>query len=74
MSGIEAGRVCVKTKGREAGEKAVVIELNKEKGFALIAGPKVKKRLCNLRHLWPTEKKIQVGTNVTGKELEKLLK
>ena len=53
MKLIEKGSVCIKTSGREAGEKAVVLEVVDE-NFAVIEGPKIRKRKCNIAHLFPT--------------------
>jgi large subunit ribosomal protein L14e len=56
---IEPGRVCVKIAGREAGQKCVVIEVLDD-NFVLVAGPKVRKRRCNIDHLEPTPLKIEL--------------
>jgi len=74
MPGLEEGSVCVKTRGREAGRKAVVLEFDKKAGLALVEGPKVKKRKCNPMHLLPTGKKVSVKKGITKKELGALLK
>ncbi|MEM4256894.1 MAG: 50S ribosomal protein L14e [Candidatus Diapherotrites archaeon] len=59
MRAIEVGDVCIKTTGREAGEKAVVIKIIDEKNV-MIVGPKVRKRKCNIMQLIPLGKKIKV--------------
>lgn len=69
MKAIDVGSVCVKTAGREAGEKAVVVEMSGE-NFVVIEGPKVKKRKCNISHLFPTGKKIEVS-GLSKEELKK---
>ena len=74
MTGLPVGSVCIKTTGRKAGQKVVVLSLDKEKHFAIIAGPMLKKKRCNLRHLLPLGKVVKVGKSVSQKELEKLLK
>jgi len=60
---IEAGRICVKTAGREAGLKCVVVDILDER-FALVTGPEsltgVKRRRVNIRHLQPTELKVEI--------------
>ena len=71
MTGLETGMVCVKTKGREAGKRAVILEF--DKGLAVIVGPNVKKRRCNAKHLIPTGKKLAIKKNATKKEIAKLL-
>ena len=73
MKLIERGSVCIKTSGREAGERAVVLEVVDE-NFAVIEGPKIRKRKCNIAHLFPTGEKISVSKNVSAKELAEHLK
>lgn len=63
MAAIEVGRVCVKTAGREAGEKCVIIELIDE-NFVEVLGSNVKNRRCNILHLEPTTKSIEVSDDV----------
>ncbi|HLC92557.1 MAG TPA: 50S ribosomal protein L14e [archaeon] len=72
MRALEVGSVCVKTTGREAGNRAVVIDTVDEK-FVLIQGPRVRKRKCNILHLIPIGKKVNVTKSVTQKELEQML-
>jgi len=73
MVGLETGMVCVKTHGKEAGRKAVVLEFDKKTGIALIEGPFVKKRKCNAKHLLPTGQGVSVKKGATKKEIAKLL-
>ncbi len=68
MKAIDKGSVCVKTAGREAGEKAVVLEIIDD-NFVTIEGPKVKKRKCNKAHLFPTGQK----SGTTKEEISKLM-
>ncbi len=72
MRALEVGSVCVKTTGREAGNRAVVLD-NVDDKFVLILGPKVRKRKCNVLHLIPIGKKVSVSKSVTQKEIEKML-
>ncbi len=69
---IDVGSVCVKTTGREAGKKAVVLEIVDD-GHVVVQGTGVRKRKCNIAHLLPTGKKLNVGKNVTEKELNEML-
>ncbi len=69
MRAIEVGDVCIKTTGREAGKKAVVIKILDEKNV-LVVGEEVRKRRCNIMHLIPLGKKI----DVKGVEDKKYLK
>ncbi len=56
---IEVGTICVKTTGREAGQRAVVVK-RIDKNFVLIdsvEGSRVRKRRCNVAHLVPIGRK-----------------
>jgi large subunit ribosomal protein L14e len=72
MSAIEVGRICVKTRGREAGKKCVIVDIIDDK-FVLVTGPKsvsgVKRRRSNIKHLEPTEKKIEVKAGASDDEV-----
>ena len=46
----DIGRVCIKTTGHEAQQKCVVVDTGKD-NFVIVAGPRVKKRRCNIFHL-----------------------
>ncbi len=63
MASIEVGRVCVKTAGREAGEKCAVIEIIDE-NFVEVVGEEVKNRRCNINHLEPTAETIDVSGDI----------
>ena len=72
MPAIEVGRICVKTLGREAGKKCVIVDLV-DKNFVLITGPKtvtdIKRRRANLNHLEPTREKIEINRGATDEEI-----
>jgi len=74
---IEIGRVCVKTAGREAGRKCVVIDTIDDT-YVMITGPKaltkVKRRKCNIVHLEPLEDMLKIVKNAGDPEVEKALK
>lgn len=72
MAAIEIGTVCIKARGREAGRKAVVVDI--DKNFAIIDGPKVRRRKCNIMHLFPTGEKIKIGKGAKHAEITKLMK
>ncbi|HLD58464.1 MAG TPA: 50S ribosomal protein L14e [archaeon] len=74
MPGIEIGTVCIKTKGREAGKKVVVVDFDGKSQFAVIDGPKIKRRKCNLRHLFPTKEKIEITKSSDKSKIVELLK
>jgi len=72
MTAIEEGSICIKTAGRKAGEKVVVI--NKvDNTFVEIIGPTIKKKRCNIAHLFPTNKKIKISKNISQEEVKKNL-
>ena len=54
MAAIEVGRVCVKTAGREAGEKCAIVEIIDE-NFVEVIGE------CNIAHLEPTADSVDVS-------------
>lgn len=76
MPAIEVGRICVKTSGREAGRKCVIIDII-DKNFVLITGPKqltgVKRRRSNIKHLEVTEEKIKIKKGASDEEVLKAL-
>lgn len=61
MAAIEVGRICVKLKGRDAGEKVVVVKVL-DNSYVMIRSPARKKqeRKCAVVHLEPTETKVSV--------------
>ena len=77
MTAIEVGRICVKTFGREAGKKCVIVDII-DKNFVLVTGPKsiskVKRRKANVNHLEPTELKIDIRRGAADEEVVKALK
>jgi len=72
MPAIEVGRICIKTRGREAGKRCVIIDLI-DKNFVLITGPKsvtgVRRRRANINHLNPTEEKINIRRGASDEEV-----
>ncbi len=76
MSLYEAGRVCVKTMGREAGSLCVVIE-KKDESYVLVTGPRqlsgVKRRNCNIRHLEPLETILTIAADADDEAIEKAI-
>ena len=61
MAAIEVGRICVKTKGRDSGEKVVITKVIDD-SYVMIRSPARKKgdRKCAVLHLEPTETKVSV--------------
>jgi large subunit ribosomal protein L14e len=76
LTAMEIGRLCVKAFGRESGKRCVVVDVL-DKNFVLVTGPKeltgVKRRRANVRHLSPTEEKIEIKRGASDEEIMKLL-
>jgi ribosomal protein L14E/L6E/L27E len=72
MAAFENGSICFRTKGKNAGEKVVVLEAAK-KGMVVVEGTRSKKGKANIMHLWPTGKKAQLKSTFTKKELKAAL-
>ena len=63
---LETGRICVKTAGREAGEKCVIVEI--KDNFATIDG-NVRRKRCNLSHLEPLNQTADIKAGATHEEV-----
>ncbi len=70
---MDLGRVCLKTAGREAGRKCVVVDIIDEK-FVLIDAPSVKRRRCNVNHLDLTDDVLKIKKGAMIKDIQKALK
>ena len=72
MTAIQIGRVVVKTNGREAGKKGVIVNLI-DQNYVLLTGPKsltsVRRRKCNISHIEPTDKVVSVKRDATDEEV-----
>ncbi|NPA62510.1 MAG: 50S ribosomal protein L14e [Methanococci archaeon] len=68
MPAIEVGRVCIKTAGREAGQICVIVDVL-DKNFVVVDGL-VKRRRCNIKHLEPTEKKVDIQKGASTEEVK----
>jgi large subunit ribosomal protein L14e len=55
MSAISVGRVCIKTAGRDAGEKCVITKVLNANFVEIKSQGRKKVRRCAVRHLEPTE-------------------
>lgn len=73
---IDIGRIVVKVLGREAGRKAVVIDIVDE-NYVVITGPKslsgVRRRRVNVNHIEPTDKKVDVRRGASDDEVLKAI-
>lgn len=67
---IEIGRICVKTAGRDAGMKCVVVDVL-DKNFVLIDG-ETRRRKCNILHLEPLDKTIEIKKGASHEEVAKI--
>lgn len=77
LTAIEIGRICVKTYGREAGKKCVIVDII-DKNFVLVTGPKsinkMKRRKANVNHVEPTQEKIEIKRGAADEEIVEVLK
>ena len=77
LTAIEVGRICVKTYGREAGKRCVIVDVI-DKNFVLVTGPKsinrLKRRKANVNHIEPTEEKIEIKRGAADEEIVDALK
>lgn len=68
----DIGRVCVKIAGRDAGKSCVIIK-KLDDVFVMIDG-ETRRRKCNLKHLEPLEKTLDVNEDASHKEIITLFK
>ncbi|MEN2974762.1 MAG: 50S ribosomal protein L14e [Candidatus Caldarchaeales archaeon] len=72
----EIGRIVVKTSGREASRKCVIVSIV-DKNFVVVTGPKVltgvKRRRLNISHLAFTPYKINIREDADDEEVLKAL-
>ncbi len=69
---MEIGRICMKTAGRERGKVCVIVDILDE-NFVLIDG-NVRRRRCNIDHLEPTPKKLDINKGARTETILKALK
>src|SRR3990167_7657834 len=68
---IELGRVCIKTAGRDASKKCVIIDILDDK-YVLIDG-ETRRRKCNILHIEPLNQVIKIEKNASHEEVAKAL-
>ena len=68
----EVGRLAVKTAGRDAGKKCVVID-TVDDNHVLIDG-ETRRKKCNLKHLEPLHNVIKISKGISHEDLAKELK
>ena len=69
---IEIGRLCVKIAGRDAGKKALIIDVLDEK-FVLIDG-ETRRRRCNVIHIEPLNQVLKIEKDATHGDVARALK
>lgn len=69
---IELGRLCLKTAGRDASKKCLVIDIV-DKNFVMIDGETRRKR-CNILHLEPLSQKLEVKKGASHEEVKEVFK
>ncbi len=76
MPAIEVGRLCVKTRGREAGRKCVIVEIVDD-NFVVITGPRdvsgVKRRRANINHIEVLPEKVDIEPGASDDEVRQAL-
>lgn len=77
MCALEIGRICVKTSGREAKRKCVIVNII-DKSYVLVTGPKsltgVKRRRANVNHLQATDEVVKIESGASDEEITQILK
>jgi len=68
---IEVGRVCMKTAGRDAGLKCVVVDVL-DQNHVMIAGA-TRRRKCNISHLEPLATTVSIKKGASDKDLASAL-
>jgi large subunit ribosomal protein L14e len=69
---MSVGRVCVKTAGRDAGKKCVVVEIL-EGNYVMIDG-ETRRRKCNIKHLEPLIKHVDIGDGASHDDVVSVFK
>ena len=64
---LDVGRICVKTTGREAGSKCVIVEVV-DKNYVLIDG-NVRRKRCNTAHLEPLKDTVDVKKGASHEDV-----
>lgn len=68
---LEIGRVCMKIAGRDAGKKGIVIDILDD-NYVLLDG-EVRRRKCNINHLEPLGKTVELKKNASHADVLKAL-
>jgi len=73
----DVGRICVKTRGRDAGKRCVVVDVL-DKSFVVCTGPRqltgVRRRRVNMSHLKPLELRLNIEKGASDEQVAAALK
>lgn len=69
---MELGRVCVKLAGHDAGKRCVIVEVL-DSNYVVVSGTGIKRRRCNIAHLEPTDKKLDIPKGASDEEVKRAL-
>lgn len=77
MSAYEVGRICIKTTGRDAGGRCVIVDII-DRNFVLVTGPQsvtgVRRRRVNLNHLKPLDERVEIGKGASDEAVAAAVK
>lgn len=73
MPAVDIGRVCLKTQGREKGNKCVIIDVI-DRNFVVVTGPEVRRRRANMDHLMLLDETVEIQRNASDEEVTGILK
>ena len=68
---MDIGRVCAKISGRESGKVCAIVDVLDER-FVVIDGD-VKRKKCNVKHLEPLDKTIEIKKDAKTEDIVKKL-
>ena len=73
---MDVGRICVKLKGREAGNRCVIVDVI-DRNYVIVTGPPeitgVRRRRVNMSHLQPLDEVVGISRNASDEETAGLL-
>ncbi|MHA2233526.1 MAG: 50S ribosomal protein L14e [Candidatus Hodarchaeales archaeon] len=75
MATFEIGRIAVKTAGREAAQKAVIVDFI-DSTFVLVTGAgisNIKRRRANMKHLEPTTHVLDISKGASDEDIQKAI-
>ena len=73
MPAVDIGRGCLKTQGREKGNKCVIIDVI-DRNFVVVTGPEVRRRRANMDHLMLLDETVEIQRNASDEEVTSILK